>query len=120
MQLKSSPVVHPYSPREQTKTLLRHGVNPASNVDFRKYEMPVFDNAIFLVAVRYDRYWLYTTGESWVQTRLLEVARTTKDYSRNGCYYSTFRDSYSVMHDLPIDYSKIRWEVFFDLIKSIE
>ncbi len=109
-----------YSLEHQNAMLMEKKINPISNLDLRKYKEPEFSKAVFLITIQYNKKWIYTTGNKWVFSDILSMDRVTAHYSRNGCYYSVFKDEKLIINNIPINPDSIRWDVFFDISSFVE
>lgn len=104
-----------YSQAEKRTTLLKHGIDPANNLDFRKYEFPDFKKSVLLVSLKQGEHWFYSTGKHWVFSDVTKSDRTVSHYSKNGCYYSILKDTQLIIENIPIPEHKLKWELFFDI-----
>lgn len=117
---KTVPDNNRYTMEQQNAVLVRNRISLSSNLDIRKFNMPDFRKSVFLITVKYNGKWIYTTGRNWIKTDILDRDRVAAHYSRNGCYYAVFREALLVMENIPINPDRLRWEVFYDVTRFVE
>jgi hypothetical protein len=77
------------------------------------YTPPLPENAVFLVTVKSDHRWIYTTGSEWIDPGIFDPDRTCSHYTNDGCYYSYVVLDNAVLANLPMDLSGIVWNVIY-------
>ncbi len=58
------------------------------------YRPPLFDSAVLITAVQLNNKWIYTTGNRWVNTDIINPDRICYHYSGGVCYY------YQIVNDV--------------------
>ncbi len=99
---------------QKDEILLKNRINPQSSLDPAKYMFPQFDKAIYLVAVKVDDNWIYTTGKKWIDNNILKKERCCSDYMKNGCFYTIVYDDRLIFDNIPVSPSAMEWDVFYE------
>ncbi|MBN2547468.1 MAG: hypothetical protein JXB50_16810 [Spirochaetes bacterium] len=83
------------------------------------YKPPDFNSAVLITAVKINEKWMYTTGNKWISTEIINPDRICYHYSGGICYYSQIINDIIdtiIFNNLPFTERDldILWDVYYE------